>query len=221
MVGSIVGMTAAIYIRVSTSKKTAEGDYKQNSRMQLEPLLKMAKERDWQTHVYEDRMSGATSNRPRYNNLIQDARRGRFQVVLVWKFDRFARSLRDLILALDEFKALGIRFVSYTEALDTDTPLGRMMFNVIGSLAEFERDLLIERVNAGIEHAREYGTKSGKAIGRPKVIVRRDEIRRMKDAGVPVREICRKFGIGMSVLYQACSETRQSKASHARRPGET
>ena len=215
-------MTAAIYIRVSTSKKVAPDVFKQNIAMQQEPLRKMARDRGWPiSAIYQDRMSGADLNRPQFKRLMEDARRGMFQAVMVWKFDRFARSLSDLLSCLETFNQCGIRFISYTEAIDTSTPAGKALFSSIGIFAEFERSMLIERVRAGIEHAREHGTKSGKAIGRPKVIVRRDEIRRLKAEGVPVREICRRFNIGMSVLYQACSETQSKESCHVGRPAGT
>jgi putative DNA-invertase from lambdoid prophage Rac len=202
-------MKAAIYIRVSTSKKAAQADtYQQNPRVQLEPLKKVCLERGWDFTVYEERISGTGKNRPQFNSLMEAARRGEFAAVLVWKFDRFARSLKDLVVALEELNAVDVRLVSFTEAIDTATPSGRALFAMAGVFAEFERSLIKERIAAGLDHARNFGTKSGKAIGRPKKIVRRDEILRMKNAGVPVREICRKFNIGMAALYKACSETR-------------
>jgi len=209
---------SAIYTRVSTSTKTAEGDYRQDARMQVVALEKLAADRGWPVVYYSDRGSGANPDRAHFKRLMEDARRGKFQAVLVWKFDRFARSLKDLVNALEELNALGVRLISYTEAIDTSTPAGKAVFQMAGVFAEFERSLTLERVNAGIEHAREHGTKSGKAIGRPLKVVRRDEIRRMKDAGVPVREICSKFGIGMSALYKACSETRPVESGHQTRP---
>src|SRR6516162_6252488 len=101
---------------------------------------------------------------------MQDARRGAFDVVLVFRFDRFARSIEQLVLALAEFRGLGIDFVSSQEALDTSTPMGKAMFTIIGAMAELERNVIRERILAGLEHARVKGTKSGAAIGRPHVV---------------------------------------------------
>lgn len=221
-------MTAAIYIRVSTSKKVPtspigriEDKYLQNPDVQLEPLQKLCKRRGFNAKVYQDRMSGLASNRPAFKQLLEDVRRGDIDAVVVWRFDRFARSTAELVKALNEFQALNVEFISHQEAIDTSTPLGKMTFTVLAAIAEMEAAMIRERVRAGIDHAREHGTKSGKAIGRPKVIVRRDEIRQMKDAGVPVREICRKFGIGMSALYKACSETVPQKTGIPLRPDRT
>jgi DNA invertase Pin-like site-specific DNA recombinase len=131
-------------------------------------------------------MSGAKENRPGLGSLLQDARRGEFDVVLVWRFDRFARSIEQLVTSLAEFKALGIDFVSCQEALDTSTPIGKAMFTIIGAMAELERNVIRERVIAGLEHARRHGTKSGNAIGRPKRIFDRSEVVRLRRAGLSI-----------------------------------
>jgi DNA invertase Pin-like site-specific DNA recombinase len=114
---------AAIYVRVSTANRTRTGDFfEQNPDVQEAPLRQLAEHRGWSVaHVYSDRMSGAKENRPGLGTLMQDARRGRFDVVLVWRFDRFARSIEQLVIALAEFRALGIDFVSCQEALDINT----------------------------------------------------------------------------------------------------
>ncbi len=113
--------------------------------------------------------------------LMTDARRGHFDIVLVWRFDRFARSVKQLVLALEEFKSLHIDFVSHQEALDTSTPMGGAMFTIIAAMAELERSVIRERVVAGLDYARAHGTKSGKPVGRPRVIFRRDEVVRLRD----------------------------------------
>ncbi len=111
---------------------------------------------------------------------MRDARRGEFDVVTVWRFDRFARSVKQLVLALEEFGSLGIDFVSHQEALDTSTPMGKAMFTIIAAMAELERSVIRERVVAGLEYARRYGTKSGKAIGRPKTIFDRSAVAQLR-----------------------------------------
>lgn len=222
--------TAAIYIRVSSSKKVSpspigkiEDKFLQNPKVQLEPLIKLVQSRGWRFNafgntifnpgsenvpdstalLYEDRMSGASTSRPAYKRLMEDARRGKFQVVVVWRFDRFARSTKELINALEEFRSLGIDFVSHQEAVDTSTPAGRMMFTMIAAFAEFERDIIRERIMSGVEYAKAYGTKSGKAIGRPNVVFKRSDIPILYEAGYSVRAIAEKLGVGQGTVWRA------------------
>jgi DNA invertase Pin-like site-specific DNA recombinase len=145
---------AAIYVRVSTTNRTRGGDdFEQNPEVQEVPLRQLAQQRGWSlAQVYSDRMSGAKENRPGLNSLMNDARRGQFDVVLVWRFDRFARSIEQLVRALAEFRGLRIDFVSCQEALDTSTPMGKAMFTIIGAMAELERNVIRERVLAGMEY---------------------------------------------------------------------
>jgi len=112
---------------------------------------------------------------------MADARRGLFDVVIVWRFDRFARSDKQLVLALEELHSLGIDFISHQEALDTNTPMGRMVFTVIAAMAELERAIIRERVMAGLEHAERNGTKSGKPVGRPKAVVDGDKVVQLRE----------------------------------------
>src|ERR1035437_617111 len=184
---------AAIYLRVSTANRTRPGDgFEQNPEVQEIPLRQMLQQRGWDlTRVYSDRMSGAKEDRPGLKSLMQDAKRGEFQVVLVWRFDRFARSIEQLVLALAEFKALGIDFVSCQEALDTSTPMGKCMFSIIGAMAELERHVIRERGMSGLEYAKSHGTKSGRAIGRPTAVFLRDGVIRLRADGLPWREVAR------------------------------
>src|SRR6476620_4052857 len=115
------------------------------------------------------------------------SRRGAFSVVVVWRFDRFARSVKQLVLALEEFRSLGIDFVSHQEALDTSTPMGKAMFTIIAAMAELERSIIRERVMAGLEHARAAGTKSGRAIVRPRVVFARDRVLERRRNGLSLR----------------------------------
>ena len=139
---------------------------------------------------------------------MADARRGAFDVVLVFRFDRFARSVKQLIQALEEFRSLGIDFVSHQEALDTSTPMGRAMFTIIAAMAELERSVIRERVVAGLEYARIRGTKSGKAIGRPRAIFRRDQAQELRSQGVSWREIARRLGISATTARRACEDPK-------------
>ncbi len=163
---------AAAYVRVSTRD--------QNKDTQLQVIRGYAKRRGLQLSEYIDEgESGASASRPALDRLLADARLRLFDVVIVWKFDRAARSVGHLDQMLKEFQALGIEFASLTEALDTSTPAGRLMFHVLGSVAEFERDLIRERVIAGMERAR----REGKKFGRPGYQVDELELLRMRDAG--------------------------------------
>jgi len=133
--------------------------------MQTGELQEYCERRGWTvTDQYVDvGISGSKEKRPELDRLLADAHHRRFDVVVVWKFDRFARSVRHLLKALETFQALGIEFVSLSEQLDTSTPTGKMVFTVLGAVAELERSLIVERVRSGMRNAR----AKGKRIGRP------------------------------------------------------
>lgn len=133
---------------------------------------------------------------------MEDARRGLFGVVLVWRFDRFARSVKQLVLALEEFRALGIEFISYQEALDTSTPMGKTMFTIIAAMAELERSIIQERVLLGLEYAREHGTKSGRPVGRPKRVFDREQIVRLRARGMSLRSVAKQLGLGLRTVVR-------------------
>lgn len=199
-----------MYVRVSTTKKVKDKDsskpdtYEQNVDMQIAPLKEYINSRQWGLFkIYQDRMSGAKEDRPGLKQLMEDARRALFDVVIVWRFDRFARSSRQLILALEEFQGLHIDFVSYSEALDTSTPMGKAMFTIISAMAELERNIIRERVLAGMAHAMIAGTKSGKAIGRPKGEHPITTIKELRDSGLSFGEIAKKLGITRSAAYRS------------------
>ena len=137
---------------------------------------------------------------------MADARRGVFEVVVVWRFDRFARSVKQLVLALEEFRSLGIDFVSHQEALDTSTAMGRAMFTIIAAMAELEREVIRERTAAGLEYARRHGTKSGKPIGRPKVVFPRDEVLQLHREGLSGREIARRLDVGEGTVRRVLKD---------------
>ncbi len=200
----------AIYVRVSTASKSRKGNvvaFDQDPAVQEEPLRQLILQRGWKAYgVYSDRMSGTRERRPSLDRMMADARRGLFDVVAVWRFDRFARSVRQLVNALEEFRGLGIDFISYQEAVDTSTPMGKAMFTMIAAMAEFERSLIWERVMAGIEHARQRGTKSGMAFGRPRVVFRRDRAVELRRAGKSWREIATELGVGITTVRRAVDE---------------
>ena len=183
---------AALYARVSTLD--------QNCEVQLEDLRRFAGKRFAQYCEYTDAgVSGTQRHRPQLDALIRDARRRLFDVVLVWKFDRFARSLKHLIESLDEFNALGIDFISLTEGIDTTTPAGQLLFHIVGAVAQFERDLIVERVRAGIAHARAMG----KHIGRPRAELDVESVKHLRWKGNSLRVIATTLGIPVSRVRRA------------------
>ena len=194
----------AIYARVSTT------NHGQDSSLQTRELRQLAEARGWtMADEYIDAgVSGAKDSRPELNRLMTDAKRRRFDVVLVWKLDRFGRSLRHLVNALAEFESLGIAFVSLSDNLDLSTASGRLMFQIIGAMAEFERALIQERVKAGLRNAR----AKGKRLGRPAKTVDRTTVAALRSEGASWRAIATKLGVGIGTLYRAVpasSKTQQ------------
>ncbi len=176
-------LRAAIYARVST---IGNG---QSPEMQIRELREYCQRRSWTlAGEYVDiGISGTKSKRPHLDSLMADAHRRRFDIVAVWKFDRFARSVSHLLRALETFGALGIAFVSLSESLDTSTPAGKMVFTILGAVAELERSLIVERVKAGLRNARAKGTH----LGRPRKIVDTSRIAFLRAKGVSWRKIAR------------------------------
>jgi DNA invertase Pin-like site-specific DNA recombinase len=179
---------AAIYARISTA------NHSQDVTLQTRELEQFAGARGWDvTGVYVDQgVSGTKDSRPELNRLMGDAHRRHFDVVCVWRFDRFARSVSHLLRALEAFKALGIDFVSFSEQMDTSTPAGKMVFTVLGAVAELERSLIVERVRAGLRNAR----AKGKRLGRPRVAVDAARIGRLREQGLSWASIARELGVG-------------------------
>jgi DNA invertase Pin-like site-specific DNA recombinase len=195
---------AAVYARVSTGE--------QNTEVQERSLREYVNRRGWQLHkIYRDKgISGTKSSRPALDELMKDCRRRSIDLVVVWKFDRFARSLKTLISALENFRALGIDFVSVTEAVDTSLPAGEMLFQMIGAVAQFERSLIAERVKAGLDNAR----KNGVVLGRPALRKLTDreigQLRRERIQGkLPYRILASKFGVSVWTAHTLCGATRR------------
>jgi len=138
------------------------------------------------------------------NELMNDAKKRRFDVVLVWRFDRFARSTKHLILALEEFKNLGIDFVSYQENIDTSSPLGSAIFTIISAVAQLERDIIAERVKAGLRRAKE----NGKKLGRPRAEVPKGEIYRLHSHGLSLRQIATQLNISKSTVARCLTQPK-------------
>jgi DNA invertase Pin-like site-specific DNA recombinase len=186
---------AAIYARVSTT------NHGQDVSMQTRDLEQFAKARGWRLiDSYLDvGISGSKDSRPQLDRLMADAHKRRFDIVIVWKFDRFARSVSHLLRALETFNALGIAFVSLSEQMDTTTPTGKMIFTVLGAVAELERSLIVERVRAGLRNAR----AKGKTLGRPRKIVDAAKIADLRTQGRSWREIAREVGTNTASARRA------------------
>ncbi len=187
-------MRAAIYGRVSTS------NHGQDVGMQVRELREFSEARGWQFagEYLDEGISGAKDSRPELNRLMADASRRRFDAVIVWKFDRFARSVSHLIRALETFDSLGIAFVSLSEQIDTTTPTGKMIFTVLGAVAELERSLIAERVRAGLRNAR----AKGKRLGRPRVAVDAARIASLRALGRSWPQIAKEMGVSVGKVYQ-------------------
>jgi DNA invertase Pin-like site-specific DNA recombinase len=187
-------MKAAIYARVSTANNG------QDPRVQTREMEEFCEHRGWTLIEYVDvGISGTKEKRPALDRLMADAHKRKFDVVIVWKFDRFARSVSHLLRALETFNALGIAFVSLSEQLDTSTPTGRMVFTVLGAVAELERSLIVERVKAGLRNAR----AKGKRLGRPSKVLDVATVTTLRGQGASWRAISTQLGIGVATLHRA------------------
>ena len=184
-------MRVALYARVSTLNG-------QHPEMQLAELREHASRRGWEVvgQYVDEGVSGSKESRPELNRLMADAHRRQFDIVLVWKIDRFGRSLKHLVNALADLDAYGVAFASLKDNLDLSTPSGRLMFQIIGAMAEFVRAIIQERVRAGLLNAR----RNGKKLGRPRRVVDLDGIARMRAQGQSLRSIAERVGIGYGTV---------------------
>jgi DNA invertase Pin-like site-specific DNA recombinase len=175
---------AVLYVRVSTPDQSIEP--------QLLDLRQMAAARGYEiVREYSDKLSGTKSRRPGLDALLSDAQRHRFDVVMVWAFDRMARSVRHFLEVLDELNHLGIEFVSFRESIDTSGPLGRAMVVIVGAIAELERNLIVERVKAGMRRAK----LDGRQIGRSRLDMNREQIVHDRRSGMSLTQVAKKHGI--------------------------
>ena len=199
-------ISAAIYARVSTLNGN------QDPSMQTRELKEYCERRGW--HVFDcyidNGVSGKKDSRPQLNRMMQDAHERRFDVVVVWRFDRFARSVSHLLRALETFGALGIQFVSLSEQVDTSTPTGKMVFTVLGAVAELERSLIGERVKAGLRNAK----AKGKKLGRPsRKALSESEIRQVKrdraTGSFSLRRLAAKYETSLWAMQQLAGGRRR------------
>jgi len=191
---------AALYLRVSTGEQTTD-----NQRQALEAL---AAQRGWEVvHVYEDAgISGSKGRdkRPGFDALLRDAIRGRFDVLLAWSIDRLGRSLTDLLVNLRELEGAHVDLALHQQSIDTTTPAGRALFQMLGVFAEFERAMIVDRVRAGFARVKATGrTKTGRPVGRPKATAKTEKaIRERLAAGMGMTRISRELHCGVGVVMR-------------------
>jgi putative DNA-invertase from lambdoid prophage Rac len=189
-------MIIAIYARVSTSDQSCE--------MQLHELRQYVAKRGWEVFAeYVDTgFSGAQASRPRLDELLRDARLRKFEAVLVWKLDRWGRSVAHCVRSIQELVSLGIRFLSPTESIDTgaDSPMSKFLMHLFAAFAEMERGIIRERVCAGVRAAKAKGTR----LGRPRRVFRRDEAVRLRAQGMSWRKVAQALNLPMSTVIDAC-----------------
>lgn len=185
---------AALYARVSTFDQEPEN--------QLQELRRYCEARGWTVKEFVDRgVSGSKDSRPALDALVKDAKRRKFDVLVVWRLDRLGRNLRHLILLLDELTAIGVGFVSLAEAIDTSTPAGRLQLHILGAIAEFERARIQERVMAGLSRARSQGKKLGRPMLREISLEALDSVR-----GLSAREAAKRLGIPRSTFQRMVAQ---------------
>ncbi len=191
----------AIYARVSTTDQSTES--------QLLDLRRYTRERGWKIfkEYCDNGVSGTKDSRPALNELMNSAKKRRFDVVLVWRFDRFARSTKHLILALEEFKNLGIDFVSYQENIDTSSPLGSAIFTIISAVAQLERDIIAERVKAGLRRA----VGAGQQLGRPRgTALDIEALHRLRMKGLSLQQVAKKLNTSKTTVSRLLGGFRKT-----------
>ncbi len=202
-------MRAALYARVSTTDQSCES--------QLRDLRDFATRRGWETVEFVDQgVSGTKEKRPALDQMLSEVKKRRFDVVLVWRFDRFARSTRFLVEALALFKSLGVQFASYSENLDSSTPMGEAMFTIVAAISKLERDIIAERVRAGLRAAVARGAR----LGRPRLSLDEGQLRMVAKQKLPVRVAAKALGISPSSYIRYVREHlghshAAEEASHA------
>lgn len=201
---TIPAIRAALYARVSTTSG-------QHPEMQLAELRAYCERRGWSVSAeYVDvGISGARERRPQLDRLLAACRKRRVDAVVVYRYDRFARSLRQLVNALEEFRSLGIDFISLHEGVDTSTPNGRLIFGIFATIAEFERELIRDRVRSGLAAAR----AKGKRLGRPRADLDVSRIAALRASGASWRAVARAMGVDVATVYRACCKNPPKAAA--------
>jgi DNA invertase Pin-like site-specific DNA recombinase len=194
-------LKVAIYCRCSTAEQSVA--------VQLEGLREYAQVRRFEVvaEYLDEGVSGAKARRPALDRLLADAHRRRFDAVLCWKLDRLGRSLVHLLRLVEQFEALGVDLVSLGDpGLDTTSPHGRLVFSMLGAVAEFERSLIVERTRAGVAAAR----RRGKKLGRPRARVDLAHAQELLERGEPLAAVAKRFGVARSTLRERLAEWRKS-----------
>lgn len=196
---SASNLRVALYGRVSTLDKG------QDVNLQLNELREYSERRGWTIagEYVDNGVSGAKESRPELNRLMADAKKRTFDAIAVWKLDRFGRSLKHLVMTLADLESLGIAFVSLRDGFDLSTPSGRLMFQIIGAMGEFERNLIRERVRAGMAHAK----AKGRRLGRSKVYVDMKAVELRRVNGESLRAIARDLGVSPALLVKRAKAT--------------
>ena len=190
--------------------RQSERNNGQHPEIQTGEIQEYLTRRGWSLVDYVDvGVSGSKEKRPELDRLMADAHKRKFDAVVVWKFDRFARSVSHLLRALETFKALGIEFVSLTEGVDTSTPTGKMIFTVLGAVAELERSLIVERVKAGMRNAK----AKGRLPGKQRRELNLEQIKQRMEAGESQRAIAKSLHISPALLTKRLKETQWPRAS--------
>jgi DNA invertase Pin-like site-specific DNA recombinase len=198
-------MKVAIYARVSTSD--------QHNEIQIKELTEYVERRGWcLAGVYQDQMSGVKTQRPGLDTLMADARLHKFDAAIVWKLDRFGRSLVNCVAGIQELTAAGVRFIAVSQGLDTDAsnPTARLLLHILAAVAEFERELIKERVSAGLKHAKTKGVR----IGRPRRVFDRQRALDMRQQGMSFPAIADALGVGYGTVVRGIGALSKTQAAH-------
>lgn len=199
---------AALYLRISSLDQKTD--------LQADELIPYVERRGWTLYrVFEDKISGTTNSRPQLNQLMLDARERKFDVLVIWKLDRLFRSLKNLVITLDEFKDLGIELVSLKDNLDLTTSAGRLLMQIIGAMAEFEHSLIKARTKAGLEAARKRGTK----LGRPQQI-NHQKVLELRSQGLSLKAISRLLGCSKTAVHKILLEYRSENRQETLNSGD-
>jgi len=187
----------AIYARTSTDKQEKGLEAQERALAEYCKSKEIAEHERYSDEAY----SGKLASRPEFNQMMKAVRAGKIHTVLVYSFSRFARSTKQLIDSLEEFQKLGVRFVSLTENIDTDSPYGKFMFTIFAAIAQLEREITVERVKNGLKNAR----AKGKVLGTPKRVPDAD-IRRLREAGKAIQAIAAELRVSRASIYRALSQ---------------